>query len=159
MNPFIQNYKLKLVEVNEVRKMVDTSNISDGIITSFETTTKTYMAEQQKKISVYDIPYIENILFHELSSSGRDLLLYIIYNLKEDCDTINLKAEAVCKEMNISRPTLIKAITQLKDVAVICKKSQSEYWVNPMYLFRGNRIAYYHKHCPNCVEIVAKVKK
>lgn len=159
MNPFIKSHELKLIEVREERKMVDSSNISEGIIMSYETVTKTYLAEKQSKVSVYEIPYVENILFNEIRSGGRDLLLYIMYNLKDDYDFINLKFDKVCKEMRISRPTLSSAIQQLKDVAIICRKSQSEYWINPTYIFKGNRIAYYQKYCPDCISVVAKVNK
>jgi DNA-binding GntR family transcriptional regulator len=61
--------------------------------------------------------------------------------------------------MNVSRPTLLKAIQELEDVAVICKKSQSDYWINPHYIFKGNRIKYYQTNCPTCIEIKAELIK
>lgn len=98
MNPFIQNHKLALVKVHQVIKTVDTNDISDGIILNYQETTKSYCAEQQNKTSVYDIPYIESVLFTQMSSKGRDLLLYIIYNIQSDTDYITLKLDNISKK-------------------------------------------------------------
>ena len=38
------------------------------------------------------------------------------------------------------------------DNALIARKSNSEYWVNPLFLFNGDRIKFYQEHCPECVE-------
>lgn len=159
MNPFIQNHKLALIKVHQVIKTVDTNDISDGIILNYQETTKSYCAEQQTKTSVYDIPYIESVLFTQMSSKSRDLLLYIIYNIQTDTDYITLKLDNISKKMNVSRPTLLKAIQELEDVAVICKKSQSDYWINPLYIFKGNRIKYYQSNCPDCIEIKAEIRR
>jgi predicted transcriptional regulator len=79
--------------------------------------------------------------------------------MKPDCDFINLKTEFVCKKMKISRPTLTRAISQLIDIGVLCKKTQSEYWINPFYIFKGNRIKFYNKTYPDCIEVSCKLNK
>lgn len=159
MNPFIKIHKLALIKIYETSKMVNTNDISEGIILNYQQVTSSYCAEQQSKTSVYNIPYIENVLFKELSSKGRDLLLYVIYNIPENTDYINLKIDKVCNKINMSKPTCLKAIQELLDVALLSKKSQSEYWINPLYLFKGNRIKYYQETCPECIEIKAEIKK
>lgn len=159
MNPFIQNFKLNVVKVNTTYYEVKTSNISEGIVGKHKKVEESYLIEQQEKTSIYEMAYIENILFKELKSAGRDLLLYIMYNLKKDEDTIILKPEMVCKKMTCVRTTYYKAISQLTDVGVICKKHTTEYWINPFYLFKGNRIDYYNKNCKDCIEIVAEIRR
>lgn len=159
MNPFIQNFKLKVIEIYSEQKYINSNDLSDGIATKYRKETSVFFAERQEKTAVYEIPYIENVLFKEMSSCGRDLLLYIIYNIQKNEDFINLKHDKVCKEMQISKPTLIKAINNLEENAIVCKKSQSEYWINPMYIFKGNRIAYYQKNCEDCIEIVSKLEQ
>lgn len=159
MNPFIQNFKLKAVKVIDKYNETRTSDISDGVVGKYKTVTEWYLAEQQEKVSVYDISYIENILFQELKSSGRDMLLYIIYNLKKDTDTIDLPIEKVCKKISISRGTYYNGVTQLIDVGIICKKQTTTYWINPFYIFKGNRINYYNKQNPDLIEIVAAVNQ
>lgn len=159
MNPFIQSFKLKVIEVYSEQTFANKNDIQEGIITRFKKEISSYYTEKQEKTSVYEIPYVENVLFKELNSIGRDILLYIIYNLKPNEDTINLKTDKVCKEMNISRPTFSRGINSLKDIALICNKEQSIYWINPYFIFRGNRINYYKKNCADCLEIVAKINE
>ena len=98
MNPFIQNHKLALIRIYETTNLVNTNDISDGIILNYHKVTNEFCAEQQSKTSVYEIPFIENILFKEITSKGRDLLLYIIYNIKQNEDSINLKIESISKK-------------------------------------------------------------
>lgn len=154
-NPFVHDFRLKLVEKPLKKyKTVKSKDSIEGIITSYETVEETIKIEQQTKSLVYYIPYIENVLFDELKSSGRDLLLYLIYNIKPNMDFISLKLQKVSKEMKCSKPTLISAIKQLVSIGLICKKSQSEYWINPHYMFKGNRVHYYQTHYPECIEVV-----
>ena len=162
INPFIklQDFKLKLLKIKETKYKIETSQ-RDSIILDgeYEAITKVFFAEQQPKTSVYNIPYIENVLFKELSSSSRDLLSYIIYNIRTDEDSINLKYDKVCKEMCISKPTLSKAIKELVANSFILERRQSVYWINPFFLFKGNRVTYYQTHCPDSVDIVAELSK
>lgn len=154
-NPFVQSFRLKTVLKTYSNKYVPKPiNESNEIHTRYKTILDSVEIEQQSKVSVYYIPYVENILFKELKPSGRDLLLYIIYNIGSNTDVIKLKLEKVSKEMQISRPTLISAIKQLASISVICKKAQSEYWVNPHFVFKGNRIVFYQTHYPEYIEVV-----
>lgn len=154
MNPFIQSFKITVIEKDETYSVARTGDIIDGVVTKYQKVTDTIQFEQQSKVSVYYIPYIENVLFKELKSNARDLLLYVVYNIKQDTDFISLKHDKVCKEMFCSKPTLISAIKQLADVAIICKKSQSEYWVNPHYIFKGNRMKFYAAYYPDYINTV-----
>jgi hypothetical protein len=159
MNPFVQNFKLNLLKVNSSHFRVDTKNISDGIIGEYEKVEKSYLQEQQEKTSSYSVPNINNILFKELKSNGRDLFMYITYNLKKDSDSIELRPDKICEGMRITRGTMYTAVQQLIDVGLICKKKVSEYWINPYYLFKGNRINYYKQFGDQYINIVAHIKK
>ena len=155
MNPFIQSFRLKILEKEYQYSVAKTADVVDGVITKFQKITDTVQFEQQSKTSVYYIPYIENILFRELKSNGRDALLYIIYNINENTDIITLKQDKVCKEMNTSKPTLISGLKQLIDIGVICKKSQSDYWVNPHYVFKGNRMNFFNSRYPDYIDTIS----
>jgi len=156
MNPFIsqESFKLKVLEIKKTTHKIDTSNIpEDGVIVGdYETVTRSFLIEQQKKKSMYDVPYLDNILFGELTSRSRDLFLYVLNHAPQDLDYINLKQSIVCRNIRMSKPTLISAIKELSDVGVICRKSQSEYWINPYYIFRGNRVKFYQENYPNKIE-------
>lgn len=160
MNPFIsqESFELKLLEIKKTSYKIDTSSIpKDGIIVGdYETVTRSFLVEQQKKTSLYYIPYMNNILYKELTSRSRDLLYYIAYNLPEDQDFMNMKHSIVCRNMAISKPTLIAALRELSEVAIICRKSQSEYWINPHFIFSGSRVNFFKEHYPNKIKIVNK---
>ncbi len=155
MNPFIQSFRLQVLEKNRTYTVAKTSDIIEGVITKYQKITDTIHFEQQAKVSVYYIPFIENILYKEIKSSGRDLLLYIIYNINDNTDFISLKLDKLSKSMLCSKPTLINAIKQLTDVGVICRKNQSEYWVNPHYIFKGNRLEFFNTNYPEYIDLIS----
>jgi len=158
-NPFLQNFKLPIIEVIETSYEVNTKYLNNGQVGKHKKVVESYFIEQQEKVSVYKIPYMKNVLFKELKSAGRDILLYIICTIKDDNDIIELNASKVAKDLNISKVTVYSGINQLIDIAVICKKFKSDYWVNPVYIFKGDRISFYNAQCDNCTEIKAKVYK
>lgn len=158
INPFLWSFKLRVIKIKHSRNMVDAKHVNEneGIITEFTKEDVNYMIEEQRKTSLYRLPFIDNVIFTELDGNGRSLLLYIAYHIQKDKDYINLKTETVCKAMNISRPTLIKAIHQLIDLGAISKRaSRSEYWVNPQFIFNGNRIRFIQTVKSDCIEFVA----
>ncbi len=61
MNPFIQNFKITVIEKDQTYSVARTTDIEDGVITKFQKVTDTVQFEQQSKVSVYYIPYIENV--------------------------------------------------------------------------------------------------
>lgn len=161
MNPFLQNFKLALVKVYETYHETKTSNIeTDGHVSKFRTITESYYMEQQEKTNFYKIPYAKNVFFRELGSAGRDILLYILCTIKLNQDTVELHHIKLTKEIDISKSTLYNGIQQLIDIGVICKKFKSDYWVNPLYIFKGDRVAFYTTQCgEDCIEVVATINK
>ena len=57
------------------------------------------------------------------------------------------------------RDQLSKGLKELQDNAIISKKSQSVYWVNPFFIFKGNRLKFVEDKCKECVEIVNNIQK
>jgi predicted transcriptional regulator len=161
-NPFLAGFKLNLVKVSESRTVTDVSELhkNEGVILKYETINKTYHVEQQEKLTtLYKISYKNNVIFGELSSTSHSVLLYIMYNLKKDTDFINLKIDILENLLKLTKPTIIKAFKELIDAAIITKRSQSEYWINPHFIFNGNRIDYYNRECPECIETSAILNK
>lgn len=158
MNPFVKQHKLKLIEVYKTIKLAPVSDFNQEVLLNWKTESSVSLMEQQEKTSVYHIGYIENILYEELNTAGRDLLLYIMYRLPRNQDYINLKLDSLCAKMRTSRPTLIKGIQNLVDNAMIIKKAQSEYWVNPYFIFNGDRMSYYKSFGSQYYEVVSKIK-
>ena len=166
INPFIsqESFKLRAIRIVGTQTSVDISYIpQDSVVSDMDgvqTVTGSYLVEKMEKVSVYNIPNITGALFgDDTTKAGRDLFLFIIYNLKRDEDFITLRHKEVCTRMHISRVTLTKAIANLVDISVIQRKSQSDYWVNPHYVFNGDKLKFFKKHYNEYIEEVAVVKR
>lgn len=162
MNPFLKEFKLKLIQLGTINYVIDTKKMpNDGIITETADVTalvRNRHIEQQKKTSLYYQSYWKGLL-SELSDTACRLFLYIAFKLDKNEDFINLKLINLQRDLKLSKPTLIKAIKCLEDNAILRNKAQSEYWINPAMLFHGDRIAYYKDQCPECIDVVANIKQ
>jgi hypothetical protein len=155
-NPFVQSPDFKIRVKKKITKQFVFSygELQKPEKTSYSTIESVQLIETQSKSSVYQFPYDNNVIFKELTSSGRDLFLYLVYNLRPNQDWIRLPQEFVCTRMNISPPTFYKAIANLTDNAIIVKKKKGEYWINPYFLFSGNRVTYYQDKNDSMIDIV-----
>jgi hypothetical protein len=119
------------------------------------------LVETQNKISLYYDNHIDidDILFNKLTSKARDLFLYISYHLPQNQDYINLKINDVRAKTGISRNAIVTALQSLKSANLIIPKNQSIYWVNPMYIFKGNRVSFYGVYGDNHLNIINDNKK
>lgn len=159
-NPFLKNFKLGVIQIVDTYFETKTSNIfADGFVGKFKEVTEKYYIEQQKHTKLYDTPFDLNVFYGELKPSGRDLFNYIAYKIKDDNDDIEINVAKVSKIIRLTPITIYSAIQQLIDIGVICKKAKSLYWVNPYYMFRGDRIAFYTAQCEDCIEVKATLNK
>lgn len=149
-NPFMNSFVIEALRFRSKQEVPDDVHKA---VHDWESS-KSYLTDRDNKCSVYYIPYAENTFFGEVKDAGRNIFLYIVINLKSNQDWINMKLEKVCDEMRISRPTALKGLKELTDIGVVTKKSQSEYWINPRFLFNGNRIQYYKKMDEKYVNII-----
>ena len=82
--------------------------------------------------------------FPMLSSSGKDMFMYVCSKLQYNQDYIELTEERYCKDTGVSRSTFFSAKRELTNRVLIERKSRrNTYWINPMYMFRGDRMAQY----------------
>lgn len=80
--------------------------------------------------------------FKPLTSSAKDMFMYVAIHLGHEKDVIELTEDDYCQEMGVGRTTFYNAKTELTNRLLIPrKKRKNTYWVNPAYLFKGNRIA------------------
>lgn len=93
-------------------------------------------------------------LIKELSAPGCRMLLYVQAKLKSGCDYINLKRDKVATDLEASESSIGYGIQNLIDCGVLCKKSQSEYWINPLILFNGNRKQYFLDNAPDHIHYI-----
>lgn len=160
INPFVRNFKLAVLKINKTYTLVsnngkdsiDPSAVKDGFKIPMP-----YLMERVEKTSLFHNRDTNYVLFNKLKSIGRDLLLYIMVSLSKDKDYIHINPKDVCEEMDISRTTLYVGIGQLIEFGMIEKKDVKHYWINPIYLFNGDRVDYFKKLGEDYYEIVFTV--
>lgn len=147
LNPFIVNCTLEVVELEVTRAYVASDEIKETGILTYSKQIDSYYTERDDSTKVFHNNTIETVIFsNELKSSGRDLLLYIFYNLGRNKDWIKLKADEVVPIVGFTKPTFYSAITQLTTANIIQKKKMNQYWINPKYIFNGDRIKYFKEN-------------
>jgi hypothetical protein len=162
VNPFVKNpnFQLTCIEIVKDYHVVDPNKVDGGIATKRHgTRSESFFIDSPRHTSVFRPSRIKGLVFGSLSQNGRDILLFIIYSLGDDVDYINLKHSRLEKELGITRQTIAKGIQQLTESFFIMKKGQSEYWVNPFFIFCGNRKNFYDKLDENIVKREAVVRK
>jgi len=82
---------------------------------------------------------------YDMSINGYKLLLYCIYNLQPNKDTIVLHPETCMKECKMKRTSYFAATKELKSRNIIKQKLKfnCEYYINPNIFFNGNRLRIY----------------
>jgi hypothetical protein len=100
--------------------------------------------EQLSKTSIYKNMSVAILLCQKAKPVTSKLFLYILYELlKPNKDFILIDPKLTQSRLDISRASLYSAISELSDFKVITrKKGRNFYWINPEYIFNGNRIAY-----------------
>lgn len=159
INPFVVNNPIRVVEVTTKKLLA--KNVKDGIVYEGGTFNDTYYIDSADKVNIYKHPVgmTDDFLFTKLNSKGRDLYLYIIHRLPKNQDYMELKLKKVCASTKMSRNSVVTALKELKIASVITPKSQSIYWINPEFMFNGNRVNFYRGEGEQCLETVGRVSR
>lgn len=82
---------------------------------------------------------------NQVSPRGKEMMLWIMYELEPGCDYIWINRERYMKEQKIATPNTFRAaVYQLIEADIIRDTpSKDWYWINPHYFFRGDRIKKY----------------
>lgn len=160
-NPFLTSFKLNVIEIQEEKKLLDSKDVNweEGYVLDYITQKNVFHVEQQKHVKIYDIPYDHSFFFKEFQPTTRDLYNYIILKLKENQDWIELNYKKVTKETSMSIKSFYSATKQLAEFSVITKKQKDQYWINPYYMFRGNRLNFFKEFSPKNITTVNKTIK
>lgn len=142
MNPFVVNKPFEVVAMLRKQAVGSSSDISEPLDKLLATH---YLYDSQDKVSLfrYGKKDMYELLFSGLRSRSRDLFLYIMYSINKNEDFIDMPYKKIRQDIGISKRTFIEAVKELKLNSIIAIKGRSVYWVNPMYLFNGNRIEFY----------------
>lgn len=150
-NPFLTGASFKMM--NKETKFRYTQNIIEGVTTITKEITDYEIIELGEFVKVYKYPRQLGFI-NSLSGAGAKLYIYIQSKLPSDQDFIVLKTNKVSKDLNVSVATVYNCIENLIDSGVLCKRGNSEYWINPTILFNGNRKTYILNNAPETVEYV-----
>lgn len=156
MNPFVYGYRINVLQINETYVLNSTKSINPGSLNKM-IVPNSYLIEKPDKTSIYHTAEITHVLFKELKAIGRDMFNYVTINLKKDKDYIDFDRDKVCEEMDISVATFYAAITQLIKANILYKINTKSYWINPHFIFNGNRIGYFEKLGNDHINVIAQI--
>ena len=145
MNPFLTSAEIRLLKKKTITNI--SKQVEEGTNQIVTTTTNTNLVEIDKFVKVYRIPYQLNLI-KELTSIGCKLFFYIQVKLKLNDDWIDLHRAKVAKDLGISETSVSNAIGNLIDNGILCKKGTTDYWINPIILFAGDRKQYFLQNAP-----------
>lgn len=104
----------------------------------------------------------ENLaLINSLSNNTLRLFNYIVFHLGANKEDIQLPRLKVIEEINVSKNTYYKCLTELCDKSIITSKpGNNMYWVNIHIIFNGNRAKYMkEKYGDDSLDILFKGNK
>lgn len=155
INPFLGGLSFKMM--NKETRFLSTQSYTEGVTTIKREIIEYDVLELDPFVKVYRFPRQVGFI-NQLNGAGSKLFLYVQCKLEHEKDTIILKTEKVAKELNVSVATVYNCIDNLIDAGVLCKKGNSEYWINPSVLYNGNRKEYILQNAPERVEYVKDPK-
>lgn len=81
--------------------------------------------------------------FAELNKTTIRIFKYISEQILPNRDNVNLYIEDLIEELGFSKTTIYRALATLCKHNIIARgRNEYEYYINPSYIFNGNRITY-----------------
>lgn len=157
INPFVINNRLQFRRVQSTSYVPNNNGVENaGYVHSGSVIKNTYLVDAHKKVNLFvpTVKLMDDLIFEKMSSGARTLFLYIMVHLQHNQDYIKLGYKTLTTTCKMSRATVTRCLRELIDLSIIVIKSQSVYWVNPMYLFNGSRLNYYGEIKPEVIEEV-----
>lgn len=140
INPFLLEHSISVVTHVSGNKSGDEEN---GTFI-FK---KPYNTDREQVTKIFRSKELEDLTF-SLSPRGAKLLFYIIFHLRGLSDTIEIPQTKFTELTGLKKDSFNLARLELTQKGVIRKKSGSKsmYWVNPSYIFSGNRPKFVDKN-------------
>lgn len=145
-NPFTYSpeFIVKVREVEAEQEFVHRDSIKEGVLTKAPVKFKSpYVVEQQIYTKIYRSKDLRKI---EMGCSPRavHLLRFIEYTINPGDDFIWINKDMYMSESDCTRNTYQGAIDELMRYGLIYMTPYTDvYWINPQFLFCGNRIKKY----------------
>jgi len=133
MNPFLTKYPIHSKKVKTTTELLSNST-DDSSITNIELNT-IKLSDTGSYVKVFT-SLIDKL--QELSTQGLLILIYTIGHIGYEKDIIEIPNEVVNSIASYKR-----GIAELQEHDIIAPaKGVRKYYINPYYLFKGNRIKY-----------------
>lgn len=140
INPFLDYLRIWAIRVDESRELFEKDS---GVVVSIEnkaniTTIREYDVEHyfrgfnksENRLSVMG-----------LSAKAKDLLWFIVYELKAGRSYVVVNVKRYLEEVKVSRKTYRRAVLDLIAASIIAPTSITNvFYINPAMFFNGNRI-------------------
>lgn len=150
MNPFLASAELTVIEKETITTFIRKEETHCKVLSK---TSEVKPVEVDSFAKVYHISRKYGLISN-LSAQGCRMFLYLQMTLEQDQDWVKLPAEEVGKRLNLSLLTVRLGIKDLIDNGILCKRGKSDYWINPIVLFSGNRLQYFEATAPNRIKRV-----
>ncbi len=147
MNPFIQSLTVRVCDFKTGRIIEDEEGIKD-----YEYAEREY--DPHTKIYTTSI---DREIINKLSPKAKDLYLFLIYSLNTGKDYFWFNRQRYMEELQIkSNTTVCNALNELSRYCIIYNviSVKDVYWINPAFLFAGNRIKKYK----NNVKVISSMR-
>lgn len=151
-NPFIGHYEVPIIRTFIIRRKPPTYGI---LIDENDKVEEFYDIEQNQRSSLFKNKEFADKIILQAKPTTCKLFLYIVYYLlRLDQDFVNLKPNPIQEVLSISRNSLYLAIAELKTFRLIANGTKRNiYFINPEYIFNGNRIDYLKVRRPDKIRM------
>lgn len=157
-NPFIRNSKVKLLTIHQEDVYIK-QNIFDSDVKMVSSTKKevtVFTTDPTPKTNLYQQTegYSTSNIIFELCPGACQLFMYIALTLPKDADWISFRVKDYCIKSGLSNVTVYKYLDELAENSLIAKKQNGQIWINPNFLFNGDRVEYFKQNCPENIQEV-----
>ncbi len=91
----------------------------------------------------------------EMKFGATRLYLWIVYHISDDATAIRLDDKTLAQEFDCSERSIERMRMELTRAAVIARKHQNEFWINPRFFASNSRLILY----PQCTVKVATYRE
>jgi len=140
-NPFLkmiaEEDKVKVLSKDFVTKIINHKDeirtITDNLAFEADDSTKVYNDSKRRNT------------YADLTPQAIKIFLLVIMKLEKNLDYVELKIEQLQDFTGWSKNSIYKYIDELEKSALIQRRQgkHSSYWINPRYIFSGNRLEYF----------------
>ncbi len=148
-NPFAKQTIVKMgsylathqvVGKNDDERSVLQAVDDDGQVLGQTVFVRSKMVDTETFAKVYQAGFTA---FADLKPSVMKVFQYITSQLRPDNDKFNLYVEDIIEATSLHKATVYRALAALCDREIIARgRSDTDYFINPMYVFNGNRVTF-----------------